>query len=852
MRAVPLFFVVTTKLIVVCLTWSPVALAQDSDSECDPNSLLTGKIVVPLDATGIGDWGFLNPRAPFPLLRKSTGFRKTQADDGCWAAAENLKKVQVEFHNRTSNRTFNVSMELEQASPFPNILETFDELLLESAERRFLALPPPAATAADSQKRYDEQLLDQIKDANQNIQNLKAQRSRKESASEIEKADQELEEEQDKKRKIQVALLNAALNHLDAEDRELVQAELLLVPEKERIRWLASRFEREVKKSGDDSDDDPYTKLNEAFETYQKSLSPFRKAKLPSNDDIEKARNGLDAMRKLIQAQAGLSWAGPYLEISSSAFSTLTQIQQDINASEGGGELAKACKKTAGNKLSCKRIWTIQPRSKKNLSGDTVALFTDASGVRSFSVSFVGDPDIPDNSTGYFRTAENIVEPKSSTSWNLSASVSAQRAPEFVEKVTVPSEEEGKDDEVQKIPPTVDNPYDGNSVRQVKGSGSFKLKQTLGNRALGTATLAFKNGAFGAADQTDDVVVSEYTIQTYGMNDLQFRFGKYRFLSSLQANPKGEGLELYLRGFSIGHIINRESLSGEANDADQDSRITFILGENLRLSNDVRMDVFALQGEDENPAEESKFKSYGLTAYFDTQASCKNSKDEICSAYGADLDIGFSEIEYGDLHPEPADEGEGWHYNLLLQFIDLASPNEVKAGDVKKGTKVSDVQRTYSIQYAQGDGDEATTPEMNEGYSGPSAGFSVDKIFLAALAPNLLDEQGRKLGGLTNMRYLGLNLAFQQYSPLEPIWELFDAAGDIQSRSTRFSVHRYKFQEPVFGNQDIGYEMDVDFNIEAPKGITTSVGLGYFFADEAFAFVDKDPWVFDFKVSLNL
>ena len=153
---------------------------------------------------------------------------------------------------------------------------------------------------------------------------------------------------------------------------------------------------------------------------------------------------------------------------------------------------------------------------------------------------------------------------------------------------------------------------------------------------------------------------------------------------------------------------------------------------------------------------------------------------------------------------------------------------------------------------AFGEGDRQATENVNEGFLGTDAQFRPDKIFLSSLSPNLVDERSRPMPGLVNKTYVGIQTENREWSFLQYFWYWLNPHEKISSRSTRFSAHHYEFNNPVFGNRDIGYELDLEFRIESPKGVHSQLIFAKFFADDKFAYINSDPWMLEFKVSLSL
>ena len=698
-------------------------------------------IYVPLDDTGVGDWGFLNPRAPFPLIRKRNTTNQ-KAELSCWTL-ENLKNVDIQWANRTPNRTFSVEMDIEVPPPVEKISNILGWLELNATEQRILTVLP---STSHSDAGLEEEQRRDISKMNLLVQELNALRSQQTELfgslesdpaelnailQDIAKYQNELEElseiisrrlerlrqvksahsdrgsfsqrveaiherikqlavssdklsilrkkledpsyskikfqTQDQiasqqeevgslskqRKQLEIELLWQALERLDREARGNIMLEPNLFGEPARFgqpEKMASRLQAAAEQQHGtplcrEDNEEIQCQLKRALGKCRGALRQLSGDEIPSKSLIRRALNTCidgphtKGIAQILEAGGDeLRWAIPrfeemtvHLEALKDLVSTVSRFELgDISAD--ADDLGERCKIDGNKQWKCKVYLEIGPRQAREIPGSTTALLRTTTGRTTFTVRFSGEAEIPSNSKGYFQTSANIKERSSSTQWKLAASSSYRRAPLY----TSPDPNTGDTVGLELVP------YDGDTTRELLGFGEFEIDKNLGDRAEGKATLAFKSGALGEDDQNREVEVSDYQVQIFGMNGSQFRFGKYKFLSSLVANPRGEGFELYYKGVSIGHILDRESLFGKADDADQDARISFLQLENLKVNwwDGARLDLFVVWGEDQAPESEAKYRSYGLKTYFGS-----SKYERLGWVPSADLELGFSEVK---------------------------------------------------------------------------------------------------------------------------------------------------------------------------------------------------------------
>ncbi|MCG8455130.1 MAG: hypothetical protein MI919_02545 [Holophagales bacterium] len=112
------------------------------------------------------------------------------------------------------------------------------------------------------------------------------------------------------------------------------------------------------------------------------------------------------------------------------ALTELTSLEEMVARLSLPDELDRRCSAGSGGKLTCKRLLTIGAGNPGILERG----FADRIGrsrVARFTVSFVGEAEIPENAKGYLATVRKSKEPKNETTWKLSASTGDLREPEL-------------------------------------------------------------------------------------------------------------------------------------------------------------------------------------------------------------------------------------------------------------------------------------------------------------------------------------------------------------------------------------------------------------------------------------
>lgn len=858
-------------------------LSAGAQTSCPPEQVITSPIIVPLDDTGIADWRFLNPRAPYPVLRGTSGFGIRPAEKACWTDA-NLRQVEIVFENRTAARSFNVDIAFEITPPWTTVRGALDRLRYESQACNLLGC------ASDDRGRR----LIESSSALQNAEALYAEAqalvvqqesvgalSRGRATELIGKSLERKSQLEAAQERVEAELLERILARLEPEDRNALEARIMARASPSYHGLVASWLRAHVEQPDPGSSTGIF---DAALDSCHRALNPVKASSLASTQQIESIRRECGRpqpedreQQDGVQGRSGcaedacadsdtepspspgsvlgvfatrpneLSWAEDRVDALRQALDRAFTVQLLADRGQGDEDLLRSCK-AKGGKMSCSLSLTLGLNQEAVLDGDLVAALPK--GLATFGVTFEGEADIPTNATGYLRTAFTWDDLASvSTSWRLSAAIAYARSPEL------PGQDEDGDD----ILLTLDDPYAGDELRRFTGAGSLRLTQKLGTRADGTATLAFKSGDLGAADASNEVDVTDYQVRFYTAKGTQMRFGKFQFLSSIAANPKGEGVEWNFRSVSVGHISERESLEGKADDADQDARTLIVQLRNLTPPASPfenvgkRFDVVGLWGEDEKPENQHEFWTLGGRAYL-----AKPCFIDDWSLLG-DLQVFESQIRRGNAASAHIRDGRGTSWLASARLADVVDRGDLKnessrwAMNRKRKAKLGETLWSASLTVGQGDGDDPATPDEHEGFLGKTAGFKPDKLYLRSFASEIDTGDGVVYPGLSNKTYYGLSFETRTFSVLDPLWELFGGDEPVVSRSSRVSLHHYRYREPVRDEREIGTELDLDFVLQAPKSVTTTLGLGWFFPGPATEdyFVGKRPWALELKVAVD-
>jgi hypothetical protein len=103
-----------------------------------------------------------------------------------------------------------------------------------------------------------------------------------------------------------------------------------------------------------------------------------------------------------------------------------------------------------------------------------------------------------------------------------------------------------------------------------------------------------------------------------------------------------------------------------------------------------------------------------------------------------------------------------------------------------------------------------------------------------------------------NPLYYSLEYADNEHSLLQAAARAFGVIDeDIASKSSRFTINRYRLMNSLLGTRDLGTELDVQFQIETPKAVKVGLGVGYFMRSHALeTMLQKNVWSVTTNVSI--
>jgi hypothetical protein len=631
---------------------------------------------------------------------------------------------------------------------------------------------------------------------------------------------------------------------------------------------------------------------------------------VPSNDKVKNLRPAcVDEVQRLLdqdvpalkaaKAPPDKSKPAPdaatlaLLEAMDEMSSVIDRVERSLNPAVS--RPPGACKYEAAA-LRCSLKMIIPPGGRVPVP-QTIMAYPPQNGVLTFTASFADTADIPSNSTGYLQMAKEVVEAPDSTQWRYSAQLGASWDPDT-----------GKAAEMKTFNP--DQPYAGETLQHFAGAGNLKISQRLGNRASASATLGFKKGDLGEKDTTRQVTVPEYTLNLYGEGGEQLLFGKYTLAapsSGIAVNVVGEGFELRNGTFSIGHLIQRESATGEADRSNRDNRLFIAQMKNrpfFKLGQPFfrTLTLVGLYGSEgaarltipnassnplpddpacENPAPATgstpatrqlcygyRYWTGGFELSFAHEAQPELSPSTYypwsvsgtLSGYYSGRNLNSSAVNHiGDL----VKDGRGGTELVNVNFIRFRKLHDHEEG----------LEQEYllGLLVGYGTGDNPADRRVDRGYLGESTAFAPDQIFLSRLAGHLTDRAASASGpqpvsllqpGLSNKLYEGITFTYNHPSPgpgtfESPLWYLVNSLfkGDTVpvSQLSTFRIHNYSFNQPVFGRREAGTELDLELSMEVPKGITTTVDCGKLFAGSALRpVISRDPWLVTATIKVDL
>jgi hypothetical protein len=106
---------------------------------------------------------------------------------------------------------------------------------------------------------------------------------------------------------------------------------------------------------------------------------------------------------------------------------------------------------------------------------------------------------------------------------------------------------------------------------------------------------------------------------------------------------------------------------------------------------------------------------------------------------------------------------------------------------------------------------------------------------------------------LSNKLYTGVSYTLKTFSPLEAIAMALGVQDIIVDKGTIVRWHHFRFNEPILDSREAGSELGIEFQIQVPKGITTSLGYSRFFSGKALEGIFEDePWAITSAVTVKI
>lgn len=532
---------------------------------------------------------------------------------------------------------------------------------------------------------------------------------------------------------------------------------------------------------------------------------------------------------------------------------------------DGAQKVEEVCKSKPGDpsKLACEYTFTINPGNSVDLNGEVIAVLDH--GRVTFNVTFADETDPPSHAQGYLATSSKISESPNTSAWTFAASIGARSSPK-VSQIILGDTPQGATEpvklEVKRF--SQESPYRGAHLDDFTGSGSLTLSQSLGDRAIATATTEFKSGALGTGND-GTTKVKTYSVTINSDQSQQLKFGNYQLLetqSSIAGAVAGEGFEASRKWLRVGAVINanRQVTKDGKSEA---KRVYTLQIKDLPFRGSLRTwTLLAVYGElpgnklktqdrlGKETARGAPFRyvTLGTQATFSVPTSFEKFNSSGSFA------LFTNRRELGPKFPATTRDAQ----TLLREgrgtvgLLGLTFAQKVEKSGVQPGFSAR-------LQLGHGTGDDPKTPNRQEGYLGEGGSFTPDLIFLSSFAGHLgsLEETttpSTVAEGLSNKTYLGLTLTSTKSAlPLEALVYGFRIKDKVISRSTTIQFHKYRFNEPIFGSRDAGYEVDLRVKIEVPKGVTTELNLGRFFVGSALdKVIVKEPWLASAQVKVSL
>lgn len=827
-------------------------------------SRLTGDkaVSIPLDDTGVGDWRFINPRRPQSVTAGTV----------------------IEFENRTADRIFQVTTTL---SLRPGEFLSAGSVTLPSTVPLLIydALIDGRTTADCSSKTIGEceqVLIERAQREFPDLSCLIGEVLEIESALRV-RADKAKAEDDARKALLKAGTVvsestatidTATKNHKDAVDAlEAADEKLAIlkgdgraggtctvaVESESPVDYLAERREELIK----------------VIDARKAALLKQRKP-LPARPSEEEKKAYAEATRKIALQELAVDT----LKAQSAETAQLIPLRLALP-----GIRSSDC--SISTSTSCAVSIYIYPNSSDFFPYEVLLLQADPGPAR-FNVKFFEEEESPARQTAYLVARERAPitgAPKSSVTLSAVASFSIAQDP-FVEDLSAKS---------RNCPFLCeDRPYKGEHSTRTGGTGRVEITQSYGNLLDGKVSLTFKEGDFGNADDTGTTKLSQYRFNIYSEPGVTFHYGKFPFLSGIAINETGEGGRLAYHNYSLSYIAKRESKKNAIGVANRDNAVWFVEANNISIP--AFFDKFKQEEERKKEHDDLRLPLRTLNLVYlrgdDRRGPEKDRKDTLTElketvfrghdyqTFGGQIGYAVPRIVYGTLSgyhsKRDADEknapcgndlyicdGKGYAYLLTATHPFTAAEDGKSKGNI-------------AITAGLGSGDDPATPSEDEGYIGETPGFAPDFIFLSSFAGaisqrdfiDFAEYKDRKeefraldlgvvgLGrGLSNKTYYGLKFTHNGFSPLAWLARrlFFIPKSDIRSQATLITFNHYELRRPIAGSHFAGRELDIELNVETPRGVKVFLKGGYFRPGPAVErFIKDDVWSASTGLSLSL
>jgi hypothetical protein len=835
---------------------APAPLAQQNTGRPTEDARITSSITtgqaavsIPLDETGIADWRFVNPRNP-------------------QIVAENAV---VEFTNQTTDRTFEIttSLALRPAELVPEMLATIPLLVHDALTT---GTPRPDPEAGETLFDYESRLIGLAKRAHAVSPAGGPDKARwggiLDHVLELESALRDLAKSSAEEAKSRTDLLELR-NDSDASVLEASRRKHEVASD---ARLAAER--RVAVLSGDQGD----------LAKERAPIIEWLVAEAKEKRRLRSESNDPDRRQALGEESDLLNAAAEGLATQSADSALVLRLRMAIPS-------VRLSDCTVAATVLCTAAIQVYPNGSGQFPHEVLLFQADPTGPARFDVKFFEEEDTPARPTAYLVAESRVAmsgPPRSVGSIAAVAGITAAYEPFLLDRSA----------ESRNCPFLCpDKPFTGEERSHTLGSGRVDITQTYGNLLDGKVSFSFKEGDLGGGNANLDVKLSQYRFNIYSHPGLTFHYGKYTFAapsSGIAINESGEGARVGFHNYALSRLVKRESGTGIADAANRDHEVWILEANNVSLNRQGRADTEGepnrrflrtmsavyLRGNDRQIPQAIPHAKTGVTETFFTGHNYET--------YGGQLNFAVPKKVYGSFaayrSDRSADErdalcGSALHVCDGRGVVTLLTATHPFAID-----EDGKARRTVTLTIGQGTGDDPTTAHEDEGYIGETATFAPDLIFLSTLSasissrpfvdislyshsdPNVdralkeefhrLDSGALGIGrGLSNKRYLGLRYVDNEFSPLAwLVREFLDIpVADIKSKATIVTLNGYRLREAAFASDDAGYELDVEFQVETPRGVKGTVKAGYYRPGSGVELViPKDVWTASAGISISL